>query len=461
MTVRRARGAATGILAAIALAGAAHGHPHADAAAPTEPRNLVLFVGDGLGPAYVTMARTFRGEALALDSLLVGSAGTGSADSYVTDSGASATALACGVLTYNTAIGVDPEKRPRRSILEAAQAAGKATGLVATSRVTHATPAAFAAHVRHRDREDEIAEQLLAKRIDVILGGGARHFLPREEKLGRKDGRDLLHAARGAGVVVVRDRAELFAAPPAAARLLGLFAPSHMTWVLDRGPDEPSLVEMTKVALERLSRNPRGFFLMVEGSRIDHAGHAHDAAAALHEVLEFDAAVALAVEFARGDGRTLVAVTADHETGGLSLGCEVKGRSVYGWEPEVLRAVRHSADHIAARIRGGEDPRRVLTEDAGLGGLSDVELEGVLAFDGDLEVAVSDAVSRRAVIGWTTHGHTAVDVPVWAFGPGAAELRGARPMDELGRLLAGLAGLEVGAVLDPSALQPPEPMTSP
>ncbi|MGQ0721281.1 MAG: alkaline phosphatase [Candidatus Eiseniibacteriota bacterium] len=461
MTGSRAKGPAAGVLAAIVLAGAAHGHPHADAEAPSPPRNLILFVGDGLGPAYVTLARTFQGAPLALDSLLVGSAGTGSADSHVTDSGASATALACGVLTYNTAIGVDPEKRPRRSILEAAQGAGKATGLVATSRITHATPAAFAAHVKHRDREDEIAEQLLAKRIDVILGGGSRNFVPSEGKLGRKDGRDLLEAARAAGVLVVRDRAALLALPPGAAPLLGLFSSSHMTWVLDRGPEEPSLVEMTRVALERLSTSPRGFFLMVEGSRIDHAGHAHDAATAVHEVLELDAAVALAVEFARRDGGTLVAVTADHETGGLSLGREVGGRSIYDWEPDVLRAVRRSADHIAERVRAGEDPRRVLAEDAGLLDLSEEELAGIASAAGDLEVAVSDAVSRRAVIGWTTHGHTAVDVPVWAFGPGAADLRGARPMEELGRALARAVGLEVGAVLDPSASRSPQPTSSP
>jgi alkaline phosphatase len=431
-----------------ACADAALGHAAADEPGP--PRNLILFIGDGLGPAYVTMARTFLGRPLALDSLLVGSASTASADSRVTDSGASATALACGVLTYNTAIGVDPGERARRSILEAAQVSGRATGLVATSRITHATPAAFAAHVKHRDREDEIAAQMLAKRIDVVLGGGSRHFLPRVEGIGRKDGRDLLQAARAGGVEVVRDRAALLSLPAGPAPVLGLFAPSHMTWVIDRGTSEPSLVEMTRAAVDRLSRNEQGFFLMVEGSRIDHAGHAHDAATAVHEVLEFDAAVEAAVEFARADGRTLVVVTADHETGGLSLGREIRGESVYDWKPEALRAVRSSADRMAERVRAGEDAPRVLAEGAGLVDLDAEELAGILGSGRDLDAAISDAVSRRALIGWTTHGHTAVDVPVWAFGPGASELRGARPMDELGRAVAGLIGLEVSAILEGS-----------
>lgn len=464
------RGAAlTAALFAALLAGAPVAAPGAEPVAravapagtrpPDAPRNVIFLIADGMGPAYASLARGVAGRPLALDSIVVGSSSTGAADSPVTDSGAAATALACGVHTLNQAIGVCPAGLPRRSVLEAAESRGMATGLVATSRITHATPAAFAAHVPHRNDEDAIAAQMLERGIEVLLGGGARHFLPEGAGGRRRDGRDLVEEARRRGVTFVADRDALRGAGP--GPVLGLFAASHMSYALDRDPArEPSLPEMARAAIERLARDPDGFFLMVEGSRVDHAGHVNDAASAAREAIEFDEAVAAALAFARADGRTLVVVTADHETGGLSLGAEVDGTSHYEWRPEVLRAQRRSAGAMAERIAGGADPRAVLAGDAGVGDLRDDEAAAIAAAGGEERtVAIARAVSRRARIGWTTRGHTAVDVPVWAFGPGAGRLRGLRSNDALGRSIAACLGLEIGAVLSagapPAAPAPP------
>jgi alkaline phosphatase len=301
--------------------------------------------------------------------------------------------------------------------------------------------------VPDRNAEDAIAAQMIKHGIEVLLGGGSRNFLPEESGGRRGPGDDLLAAARRAGITVVTDRDGLAAAGP--GPLVGLFASSHMSYALDRDPArEPSLPEMTRAALDRLKDDPDGFFLMVEGSRVDHAAHDHDAAAAAREAIEFDATVAVALAFARSDRRTLVVATADHETGGLSLGRSVDGASIYAWSAELLRAARRSAEAMAARIERGASPREVLAEDAGVSDVTEAEAAALAGARGDaLSVAIGEAVSRRARIGWTTLGHTAVDVPVWAFGPGAERLRGVRANDALGRDIAACLGLRIGDVL--------------
>lgn len=418
----------------------------APGAAPA--KNLILIIGDGLGAAHLPLARDVVERPLVLDSLLVGAVSTAAMDSRVTDSAASATALACGARTNNGVVGMDPAGRAVRTIVEAAAAAGRSTGLVTTSRITHATPACFVAHVRDRWMEDEIAAQIAVSGVDVALGGGRRHFLPKPRGR-REDGRDLEAAWKGAGGVVVTDRAALRGAP-ADRPLLGLFNDSHMSYVPDRTPAEPTLPEMTRVALERLARNPRGFFLMVEAARIDHAAHGNDPATVVREVIELDEAVAAALAFARRTPGTLVVVTADHETGGLSLGRAVDGESIYDWSPAVLRGVTRSAIAMAQRIEGSAAPAAVLAEDAGITDLAPAEAEAIRRAGNDRrEELIGEAISRRARIGWTTHGHTGMDVGLWAFGPGADRLRGTRHNDALGRALFALIGLEAGAADGP------------
>ncbi len=410
----------------------------ADAAGPGQPRNLVLMIADGFGPASATMGAAAKGAPLAFDSLLVGSVETSATDSRVTDSAAGATAYACGIKTYNGAISVDTTGAPCRTVLEAAEARGLATGLVATSRITHATPASFAAHVASRGEEDEIADQMMVSGVDLLLGGGARTFTARD------DGRDLLAES---GAVVVPD---LSAVPAlsASAPTVGLFAASHLAYEIDRDEtDQPSLAEMATRALDLLAASEdgqaQGFFLMVEGSRIDHAAHGNDPAAHLGDILAYDRAVAAVLDWAARDGNTLVVSTADHETGGLTLGRD----GVYVWDPAPLLAAAASFEGMRDQLAEGGDPVSVVRRGLALDELpagTEEAVRGAVA-SGDpyaLGPVVRELISEPAGVAWTTGGHTAVDVGLYAFGPGAALFHGRMANDAVGRALFEALGLD-------------------
>ncbi|UCD50698.1 MAG: alkaline phosphatase [Phycisphaerales bacterium] len=288
-------------------------------------RNVIICIGDGMGLSQVTLARlraTGPAGKLHMERLPVsGIIRTHSSDHLVTDSAAAGTALSSGIKTKNGMIGQGPDGSPYRTILEAAQASGMATGLVATSTITHATPASFASHVKSRKMEPDIAEQLLANRVNVLLSGGRKFFLPKSDpNSGRDDERDLVAEAREAGYAYAETAWQLRSVN--APYLLGLFQYEGLT----TSPPEPMLALMTRKAIQCL-RNARdsapgpkkGFFLMVEGSQIDWACHSNDADSCVRQTLLFDEAVKVAIDFALADGRTLLIVTADHETGGLTI----------------------------------------------------------------------------------------------------------------------------------------------
>jgi alkaline phosphatase len=399
-----------------------------------QPQNVVLMIADGFGPASATLGREAKGSPLALDSVLVGSVETSATDSRVTDSAASATAYACGIKTYNGAIAVDTTGAPCRTVLEAAEARGMATGLVATSRITHATPASFAAHVERRSEEAEIARQLVTSGVDLLLGGGRRFFTAPPH--------DLRALMGEAGWILATDRAGYDAVDglPAAA----LLADSHLAYEVDRDEtDQPSLAEMTAKALDLLAEaaGERGFFLMVEGSRIDHAGHGNDPVGHLGDILAYDEAVAAALAWAARDGNTLVVSTADHETGGLSLGRD----GIYAYDPAPLLAATASFEAMTARAQAGEDPVAVVREGLALDSLPEgvpEAIRGAIA-SGDpyaLGPVVRDLVSEPAGVGWTTGGHTAVDVGLYAWGPGSDHFVGAMTNDAVGRALFDVLG---------------------
>ena len=416
------------------------------------PRNVILFIADGCGPASFTMARDFLREttdrrALFLDDHLVGGISTHSSDSRVTDSAASATAFACGIKTNNGAIAVTSTGMPVSTILEAAEAKGMATGLIATSRITHATPASFAAHVENRGQESEIAVQELSQNIEFIAGGGKRFFLPEEEGGSRKDGRNLLAFADSLGYNVAQNRSEYEAFDE--LPILALFSNDHMAYEIDRDPStQPSLSEMVEKAIGLLSQSENGFFLMVEGSRIDHAGHANDPVAHVHDILAYDNAVKMAVDFAQNDGRSLVVATSDHETGGLSLGRNIGGRGIYDWKPDVIAKITASFNGMNTQIRDAEDPEKKLEEILGFD-IAPSFVDSLQSAQGyDKGRMLSSLVSKRAIVGWTTGGHTAVDVPVFAFGIGAESFAGYQDNTAIGTQLADLLGLEIGIVME-------------
>lgn len=285
----------------------------AEAVAQHTPPRVILFIGDGVGTAYWTAA-LFAADDLAVRQFpVVGLVDVRSSRDKVTDSAASATSFAAGVVTYNGAIGVDADSVPVATVLEVAAQRGMATGLVVTSRITHATPAAFAAHVPSRGMEWEIARQIAEHGVTVILGGGLAMFHP----AARPDSRDLLGPIKR-DYTYVETPEELAALDPdTVTSLFGLFTPSHMPAAPER---TPTLPQMTAAAVAVLDHDPDGFFLMVEASQPDWRGHGNEPLPAVTaEMLDFDAAIAVALEYRAKHPETLIVVAADHETGGLAL----------------------------------------------------------------------------------------------------------------------------------------------
>lgn len=318
--------------------------PHSEPAV----RNLILLVADGVGVAHWTLARMARGDALAVASMPVaGLVDTRNVQGRITDSAAAATAYATGRRSFNKGISLEPRCDPAlvdshmpapmdppgcgpmETLLEAAERRGKATGLVSTTSVVDATLAAFAAHVPSRYMGREIAGQMLTGGVDVILGGGRAAF--------QADGHDLLD-----GVCTESDcpatGAELAALAPSERRLIGLFASGELPRAGARDPDLPALAQ---AALDRPSRDPHGFFLLVESEGTDTYSHGNEGAKSITaEIVEFDRAVEMALVFAERTPGTLVVVTADHETGGLAIHEEQSG-------PELRYT---TSDHTGAMV---------------------------------------------------------------------------------------------------------------
>jgi alkaline phosphatase len=281
------------------------------------PKNVIFLIGDGMGLSQITAARVANGGSLYLDQVqYTGISTTHSASNFITDSGAGGTALATGRKTYNGAIGVGIDSIPIRNIREIFADEGKATGVVVTCAVTHATPATFIAHQVNRNRHEEIAKDVVNSDIDVFMGGGIRYFAS------RSDSTNLLKVLQEKGYYidtqsVVKNPEINFPAGKIPEKLAGLYAEDHLVRI-DSGRGN-FLPEATRRAIELLHQREEGFFLMVEGSQIDWGGHANEIGYIISETMDFDQAVGEALRFAATDGRTLVVVTADHETGGLAL----------------------------------------------------------------------------------------------------------------------------------------------
>ena len=281
-------------------------------------KNVILLIADGTGIAQISSGQLNLVGAdgyLNLQRMpITGIVKTQSSNSLITDSAAGATAYSCGMKTDNGMIAFLPDESHCKTLLEIAEEKGMSTGLVATSTITHATPSSFAAHVRSRGNQTGIAEQYVNSGVEVFLGGGREFFIPQDEDgSSRKDNRNLIEEFESKGYEYVSTADEMMGST--SEKLLGLFANSGM----DSENRTPTLGEMTNTALSNLSTNENGFFLMVEGSQIDWAGHGNNAEYAIREMKDFDDAVKVALDFAVENGETLVVLTADHETGGMTM----------------------------------------------------------------------------------------------------------------------------------------------
>ena len=343
-------------------------------------RNVILFIGDGMGLSHITAARinSFGPDGrFHLDHMPVtGLVTTHAVDNLITDSAAAGTALATGVKTTNGSIGVDSSGASHPTILETARDAGLSTGLVTTTYITDATPATFAAHVRSRAMKDEIALQLLNARVNVLFGEGD-HFYPKtDSRSARKDGENPLALAKELGYTIVEKKEEL--ADANANFLLGLFpdlTTDRMKPEMQSPPQTPSLAELTAKAIEVLHRNDKGFFLMVEQEGVDMGSHVNREDYFIHHLNRLDEAIKVGLDFAARDGNTLILVTADHETGGVNIIGGVKKRN-------------------------------------------------------------------KVKLSWATDRHTGQPVPLFAFGPHALRFTGLKDNTEIPKIMAQLLQLE-------------------
>ncbi|KGA98932.1 alkaline phosphatase [Alkalihalobacillus alcalophilus ATCC 27647 = CGMCC 1.3604] len=411
-----------------------------EASSGEETKNVIFMIPDGFSAGYATNYRIYKGEETIFDQMLVGMMKTYSEDNWVTDSAAAGTAMATGVKTNNGMISVSSDGEELKTILEAANEAGKSTGLIATSTITHATPAVFASHVESRGSEAEIALQMIEK-VDVLLGGGKSNFLPESEG-GTQPKQHVVEEAMMKGFQFVETRDELLAIQEDYPKLLGLFAADAMASELERESttNEPSLAEMTEVAIQTLSKQENGFFLMVEGSQIDWAGHAHDAAWAMTDTEAFEAAIQKAIEFAEQDGNTLVVVAGDHETGGMTVG----GYDEYLANVDILHDVSATGNYMASQLNEERsNAHDVLVRYTNIELTKEEEERIMEASDEVLVIVINEIVSERAYVGWSTTAHTGVDVPLYAYGPSSHLFHGVLNNTDIPKRIAKAMKLEL------------------
>ena len=273
-----------------------------------QPKNIILLIGDGMALSQITAARTVSGNQLnMLRCDFIGIQSTHAADKYVTDSGASATAMACGEKTNYYTVGVDTDGNPLTSIIELAEANGMATGIMTTSTIVHATPAAFYAHQTDRYAYENIALELIYQDVDFFMGGGRIYFDQ------RSDGLNLIDSLIAKDYQVV-DNLDQVSGNQQAAVFIANNHPTRYNW--GRGDVLGNSLEL---ALSRFQNKEKGFFILVEGAQIDWASEENEQGYLISEMLDFDRTVGVAIDFAQVDGNTLVIITGDHETGGYSL----------------------------------------------------------------------------------------------------------------------------------------------
>ena len=472
---------------------------------------VFLLVGDGMGPAQVHAAEIYRAavrqrdaevktpgaDPLVMSSLPVfGVATTYSANRQTTDSAASGTALATGHKTSNGMIAMTPDETRVVSVAELAKARGMKVGILTDVAANDATPSVFYAHQKSRGESHAINMQIADSCLDFLGGSSLRSQLKTSDE--EPFDREAVAAAKAAGFRFVTTPEELAACRPG-DKVLSV---QRMPWVIDREPGAPSLADQTRRAIEILD-NPNGFFMMVEAGKIDGAGHANDARTNIDEVLGFDEVIAEVLDFyRRHPAETLIVITADHETGGMTLNCDGKRspdgiasladqkrscgifaaeifliwkidnapeanrpRASARWVREALAAPRPwKGEHPWTSVEDNvPDELKALVQQTFGFAWDDLSAEQAdfleRAYDSSMggraagpamygrreafPVAIARVVGERAGIGWTTIGHSPLTVPVRAVGVAAYRFAGMRDNTDIPRLLAEVMRLEL------------------
>lgn len=363
---------------------------------------------------------------------------TRSLNSVVTDSAAASSAWGSGQHIFNGMINMYPDQTALKTLTTLMHEKGVRTGLVTTTTITHATPSGFAISIVNRDLEPIIAEKHLTSGVDVLMGGGNRHFAGDK----RKDKRDLYPEFEKAGYTVVKNREALMETK--SKKVLGIFSDSHLPFSVDRNNSPelqktvPTLAEMTKHAIDNLKDSKNGFLLQVEGGKVDHAGHANDLASLVYDQIAFEEAVKVAVEFALKDKETLVIITADHATGGPSL--NGMGEEYADSNKGILTVNGMKASYEVLARKFGASPtadsvRDIVKADLGLE-LSAAEAAAIVAgqkgqgpfnISGFLKASgmtMANILGNHTAVTWTSGNHTAEHVMVTALGPGSEMIKG-------------------------------------
>ncbi len=414
----------------------------------SKAKNIIFLVSDGMSTGTLSMAdhmmqRQYNKESTWMKLYRENRAhrslmDMASLDSIVTDSAAAAASWGCGNRLNNGSLNIGPNEEEFRPVLPIFRDAGKATGLVTTTEVTHATPAGFSANVPQRGMQDEIAEQYYERDFDVILGGGYRHFDPDE----REDGRDLFADFEAKGYQVVRSKGQLMNYRGSDDKVLGTFYRGHVPYTTDHmsideyKEDIPTLAEMTEVALERLSGNDQGFLLQVEGGRVDHAAHGNDVAGLIYDQIAFDEAIAKCVAFAEERGDTLVVITTDHGNANPGLNGIGGGYRDSNDMFDRIQQFKHTNSWILSELN--EDSSHSDIKDriyyATEIDIKDKEAEALLkSLKGDYEAlyrarsrpsaVISYILANYVAVNWIGSMHTSDYVELASLGPGSEYLK--------------------------------------
>lgn len=423
-------------------------------------KNVILLIPDGMSVSPTTFSRWVKGSSLSFDKYTCGLVETYNSDMTIADSAPAGSAYATGYKSQTgyiattariyTAPGYPKpeigELHPVATILEAARLSGRGTGLVATCEFMHATPADFASHDPSRKNYDSLSEQIIFNDVDVVLGGGLS-FL---EAANRADKENLIDQITARGYALVKTPTEL--RNTKAKRIFGLFAPKALAYDLDRDPTkEPGLDEMTAKAISALSLNKKGFFLMVEGSKIDWAAHANDPVGISSDILAFDKACQVAFDFAEKDKNTIVIVVSDHGNSGFSIGDKSTSTSYdktpYATFYDPIKKASRTGEGLESFIAADKSNiRDIVAKHYGISDLSDDEVAAIAkAEPGSLNYTVGPMMGIRAKIGFTTNGHTGENVALSVYDPSGKRPTGVIENVEIAKYIERSLGLDLAS----------------
>lgn len=433
---------------------------------PGDAKNIIFLVSDGMSNGTLTAADHYLRRHHERPSNWIslyeqnrirrGLMDMTSGSSIVTDSAAAASSWGCGHRVVNGRLNMTEEEKPLKPVLKIFAEAGKATGLATTTTITHATPAGFSANAMDRGDEEGISLQYLERGYDVLLGGGARFFDPER----RNDNQDLFSEYKKAGYQVVRNKKELKSFE-GKEKILGLFYDGHLPYALDhsRTPslerEIPTLAEMTEAAIQRLSQNPDGFILQVEGGRVDHAAHANDAPALIFDQIAFDDAIAKAVEFAENRKDTLVIITTDHGNANPGLNGVGPGYSYSEPRFDRLAEYNHTQTHTLRQLNKkssildivslieAESGIQIKNEEAEILKKSLArEYQNLHRMMSRPSQVLGQIMANYLAFNWIGSSHTSDYVELSAFGPGSERIMPFTKNTDLFYLMVEMAGVQ-------------------